>query len=85
MSFSSLSIPTPGLIVSVLALTAPLPPPSPLQLAAHQLLQWIFPNMNANGATSLLDTSSLSPAPQGRVNVLGTMGKAGHGKAMEED
>lgn len=67
------------------ALTGPLPPPGPLQLVAHQLLQWIFPNTNANGATSLLDTSSLSPAPQGRVNVLGTMGKAGPGKAMEED
>ena len=41
--------------------------------------------MNAHGAISLPDTSSLSPTLQGRVNVLGTMGKAGHGKAVEED
>ena len=72
-------------MVAVLALTTPLPLRGPLQLAAHQLLQWVFPNMNAHGAISLPDTSSLSPTLQGRVNVLGTMGKAGHGKAVEED
>ena len=52
-------------MVAVLALTAPLPLRGPLQLAAHQLLQWVFPNVSTHGAISLPDTSSLSRTLQG--------------------